>query len=66
MHALHFVVPPLEFHLPFCVSENENKIKLTESLHEGWGLSHGNYFFFLPILIDHEETWKYTNGSGWC
>ena len=32
---------------------------------EGWGLSHGNYFFY-ERLIDHEETWKYTNGSGWC
>jgi hypothetical protein len=29
----------------------------------GWGLSHGN--FFLTRFIDHEETWKYTNGSGW-
>ena len=28
------------------------------------GLSHDNYF--LARLIDHEETWKYTNGSGWC
>ena len=21
---------------------------------------------FLARLIDHEETWKYTNGTGWC
>ena len=33
-------------------------------LDEGWGLSRGNYF--LARLIDHDETWKYTNGSGWC
>ena len=32
---------------------------------EGWRLSHGNYFFS-ATLIDHEETWKYANGSGWC
>jgi len=23
-------------------------------------------FFFCARLLDHEETWKYTNGSGWC
>ena len=28
-----------------------------------WGLSNGNYF--LARLIDHEETWKDTNRSGW-
>ena len=33
---------------------------------EGWGLSHGNFFFFCNIDIDHKETWKYTNGSWWC
>ena len=22
--------------------------------------------FFLARFINHEETWKYTNGSGWC
>ena len=27
------------------------------SIHKGWGLSHGNYF--LPTLIDHEETYKW-------
>ena len=33
--------------------------------YKGWGLSHGNYLF-LARLTDHEETWKYTNGSGCC
>ena len=40
-------------------------IPLLTLTYEGWGLSHGNYFF-LARLIDHKDTWKYTNGSGWC
>ena len=40
--------------------------KLDKFLYERWGLSHGNYLFLLAKLIKHEETWKYTNGSGWC
>ena len=35
-------------------------------MHEGWVIIHGNFFFFLAGLIDHEGTWKYTNGSKWC
>ena len=23
-------------------------------------------YIYIARLIDHEETWKYTNGSGWC
>ena len=25
-----------------------------------------NIYIYIARLIDHEETWKYTNGSGWC
>ena len=25
-----------------------------------------SHVIFLARLLDHEETWKYTNGSGWC
>ena len=34
----------------------------------GLGLNHGKYLFiyFLARLIDHEEPWKNTDGSGWC
>ena len=46
-----------------------NLIHFTDMQHsfkyEDWVLSHGNYSF-LAKLIDHEETWKYTNVSGWC
>ena len=35
-------------------------INLIET-HLKWGLSHGN--LFSARLLDHEETWKYTNGS---
>ena len=33
------------------------------TLIRGLEIKHGNYFF-LAILTDREETWKYTNGSG--
>ena len=33
-------------------------------MRKGWGLSHDNYI--LARLIDHEETWKYTNGALGC
>ena len=33
--------------------------------YKDWGLNHGNYFFlFFGKLIDLEEIWKRTNGSG--
>ena len=32
-----------------------------------WGLGINSWeLFFLARFIDHEETWKYTNGTGWC
>jgi hypothetical protein len=34
-------------------------------IHGSWGSSQGNYFF-VARLIDHEEIWEYTNGSGCC
>ena len=32
---------------------------------QGLGIK-SRQLFLLARLIDHEETWKYTNGSGWC
>ena len=40
--------------------------RFTNIPYKVWGLTHDNYFIFLARLIDHEEIWKYTNGSGWC
>ena len=33
-------------------------------MYKGWGLGHG--YFFFARLIDHKETWKYTNRSECC
>ena len=33
---------------------------------EGEKKVNDNCFFFFVRLTDHEETWKYTDGSGWC
>ena len=46
-----------------CVMETAGARCLT---YEGWGLSHSYIYFFFARLIDHEETWKYRNGSEWC
>ena len=52
----------------FCI---ENLIsQLQDKIHyivQGLGIKSWQLFFcFLLRLIDHEEPWKYTNGSGWC
>ena len=41
-----------------------NRVNMEQGhIYDGWGLSHGKYIYFWQ---DHEETWKYTNGSSRC
>ena len=30
------------------------------------GLGIKSWQLFIGKIIDHEQTWKYINGSGWC
>ena len=51
------------------ILEEKSHVSSVMLKYKGWGLGHRNYFFYFYIfarLIDREETWKYTNGSGWC
>ena len=52
-----------------CISDSEQVINIIFSCCStylgGLGTKSGKTFCFARF-IDHEETWKYTNGREWC
>ena len=50
----------LTFRLKIHHHQEGHPIRWSAHNYKGWGSSRGKYFF-QAILIDNEETWKYTN-----